>query len=68
MRPSDADVRRAAEILVAAAKAGWGPVRHDGEMHDRASYRYFWDLLKRARTTGVPLPADAEQSFFEKAA
>jgi citrate lyase subunit beta/citryl-CoA lyase len=68
MSPSDADVRRAAEILVAAAMAGWGPVRYEGEMHDRASYRYFWDLLKRARATGVALPADAEQTFFAKAA
>jgi citrate lyase subunit beta/citryl-CoA lyase len=68
MRPALADVQRAAEILVAACSAGWGPVRHDGEMHDRASYRFFWDLLKRARTTGVRLPADAEQTFFAKAA
>lgn len=68
MRPAEDDVRRAAEILVAAQRAGWGPVRHNGEMHDRASYRFFWDLLKRARTTGVSLPADAERSFFAKAA
>jgi len=68
MRPAVDDVRRAAEILIAAQTAGWGPVRHDGEMHDRASYRFFWDLLKRARTTGVSLPEDAERSFFAKAA
>lgn len=68
MRPADEDVRRAAEILIAAQTAGWGPVRHDGEMHDRASYRFFWDLLKRAHTTGVNLPEDAKRSFFAKAA
>jgi citrate lyase subunit beta/citryl-CoA lyase len=68
MRPADADVRRAADILLAASRANWGPVRHDGEMHDRASYRYFWDLLKRARSTGAHLPEDAEQTFFAKAA
>lgn len=68
MRPADEDVRRASEILIAAQTADWGPVRHGGEMHDRASYRFFWDLLKRARTTGVSLPADAERSFFAKAA
>lgn len=68
MRPAEDDVRRAAQILLAAQKAEWGPVRHDGEMHDRASYRYFWDLLKRARTTGVRLPGEAEQAFFAKAA
>jgi len=64
MRPAEADVVRATEILLAAHAAGWGPVRHRGEMHDRASYRYFWDLLKRARATGVRLLAVAEQAFF----
>jgi len=68
MRPALAEVQRATEILVAASNAGWGPVRHNGEMHDRASYRFFWDLLKRARTTGVRLPDAAERTFFEKAA
>jgi citrate lyase subunit beta/citryl-CoA lyase len=68
MRPAIEDVRRAAEILVAAQTADWGPVRYDGEMHDRASYRFFWNLLKQARTTGVSLPADAEHNFFAKAA
>ncbi len=64
MRPAEEDVVRASEILLAAHAAGWGPVRHRGEMHDRASYRYFWDLLKRARATGARLPAVAEQAFF----
>lgn len=64
MQPRQADVARAGEILLAAQAADWGPVSHRGEMHDRASYRYFWDLLKRARATGVQLPAAAEQAFF----
>jgi citrate lyase subunit beta/citryl-CoA lyase len=68
LRPALADVERAAEILLAAGNSGWGPVRHGGEMHDRASYRYFWDLLKRARTTGMQLPDAAERVFFSKAA
>ncbi len=66
MRPSATDVKRAADILLAAQNADWGPVSHDGEMHDRASYRYFWDVLKRARTTGAELPAAAENSFFPR--
>jgi citrate lyase subunit beta/citryl-CoA lyase len=67
MRPAAEDVSRAAEILIAAQAAGWGPVSHRGEMHDRASYRFFWELVKRARATGVPLPAAAEQAFFTAA-
>ena len=64
MRPAVQDVIRAAEILLAAQAAGWGPVSHRGEMHDRASYRFFWELLKRARSTGVTLPDAAERAFF----
>jgi len=66
MRPGASDISRAAEILLAAQSADWGPISHNGEMHDRASYRYFWDLLKRARTTGAQLPRNAEQAFFPR--
>lgn len=66
MQPTGADADRAAGILLAAQAAGWGPVRHAGEMHDRASYRLFWHLLKRARATGVQLPAAAEVAFFSE--
>ena len=66
MQPSACDVVRAAEILLAAQAADWGPVSHDGEMHDRASYRYFWDVLKRARATGAKVTAAAEKAFFAR--
>lgn len=64
MRPDFAEVRAAAEILLAAQSAGWGPVQHEGRLHDRASYRYYWELLQKARVTGVALPQAAEQAFF----
>jgi citrate lyase subunit beta/citryl-CoA lyase len=35
-------------------------------MHDRASYRYFWDVLKRARATGVEVATAAENAFFPR--
>ncbi len=64
MRPDLSEVAQAAEILLAAQAADWGPIRHGGELHDRASYRYFWELLRKARVTGTELPAGAE-IFFE---
>lgn len=64
MRPSGQEVSHAAEVLIAAQTASWGPVSYRGEMHDRASYRYFWDLLKRARATGAALPPEAGRRFF----
>jgi citrate lyase subunit beta/citryl-CoA lyase len=64
MKPDLGDVRHAASILLAAQKAQWGPIRHGGELHDRASYRYYWELLRKARVTGVELTAEATEAFF----
>jgi citrate lyase subunit beta/citryl-CoA lyase len=38
-------------------------VQHDGRLHDRASYRYFWQVIERAHQTGHPLP-DAVRGWF----
>lgn len=64
MQPDFSEVEDAAAILGAAQDAAWGPIQHDGRLHDRASYRYYWELLQRARSTGMALPADAQQRFF----
>jgi citrate lyase subunit beta/citryl-CoA lyase len=64
MKPDPAEVDRASEILVAAQHAGWGPIRHGTQMHDRASYRHFWQVLSTARACGVRLPPAAEAAFF----
>jgi citrate lyase subunit beta/citryl-CoA lyase len=66
--PSAAEVEQAIEILVAAQDAQWAPIRHRHSgrdaLHDRASYRYFWQVLERAQRTGQPLPAAARERFF----
>lgn len=49
--PSADEVEQAVEILLAAEAADWAPVRHRDTLHDRASYRYFWQLLQRALST-----------------
>ncbi|MFA7291669.1 MAG: aldolase/citrate lyase family protein [Rhodocyclaceae bacterium] len=64
MRPDFTEVQTASEILVAAQDADWGPIRHDGKLHDRASYRYYWELLQRAHATGTELPTEAGTRFF----
>ncbi len=64
MRPDFAEVDEAAAILVAAQDAGWGPIRHAGRLHDRASYRYYWELLQQARSTGMTVPEPAFSRFF----
>ena len=64
MRPSFDDIQRASEILVAAQDAAWGPIKHEGKLHDRASYRFYWELLQRAQSTGMTLPDATRIRFF----
>ncbi len=64
MRPDFAEVAEAAAILIAAQNAAWGPIQREGRLHDRASYRYYWELLQRAKATGMEIPADARVRFF----
>ena len=64
MQPDHSEVENGAAILLAAQKSGWGPIQHAGELHDRATYRYYWDLLRKAKVTGVAIPAAADAAFF----
>lgn len=68
MRPDFAEVAEAAAILTAAQNASWGPIQHGGRLHDRASYRYYWELLQRAHATGMTLPDEAAARFFSSTA
>ncbi len=64
MRPDFSEVENASAILIAAQDCGWGPIQHHGQLHDRASYRYYWELLARAHATGMQLPEATRQRFF----
>jgi citrate lyase subunit beta/citryl-CoA lyase len=64
MKPDLSEVEDAANILLAAQANAWGPIQYDGELHDRATYRYFWELLQKARVTGVKISAPALLAFF----
>jgi citrate lyase subunit beta/citryl-CoA lyase len=63
MRPAVPEVEKAQAILHAAQEADWGPLRIDGELHDRASYREAWSTLQRARAAGVPLDSRTTAYF-----
>ena len=64
MRPDFSEVEQATAILMAAQDKDWAPIAHEGRLHDRASYRYYWELLARAQTTGMTLPSEAQHRFF----
>lgn len=63
MKPDLGEVADASHILLAAQKADWGPIQYQGELHDRATYRYFWHLLQKAKVTGVAIPEEGEAFF-----
>lgn len=57
--PRSSEVSEAASILTEAQAAQWGPIQHNGRLHDRASYRYYWTILQRAKANGMPIPESA---------
>jgi len=64
MAPDNAAIEVASEIVLAAYAAQWAPISHQGHLQDRASYRFYWQVLERAHSTGCSLPAEV-QLFFK---
>jgi len=70
--PTVAEVDEAIEIITAAERAHWAPIRHrhggQERLHDRASYRYYWHVIERAERTsfhgGPQLPAALRLVWF----
>lgn len=65
MKPDFSELVDAQNILLKAQDANWGPIQYAGELHDRATYRYFWELVQRAHFSGTKLMDEVEQRFFE---
>jgi citrate lyase subunit beta/citryl-CoA lyase len=61
--PEAKEIDTAARILVDAQAADWAPISHGGKLEDRASYRYYWQVLERAHRTGRRLPAEVAGWF-----
>jgi citrate lyase subunit beta/citryl-CoA lyase len=69
--PTVAEVDQAIEIIAKAQAADWAPIKRHDTLHDRASYRYYWQLLVRAHRTsyagGPLLPAEVRDAYFADA-
>ena len=68
MAPATPEVELGQAIMLKAYEADWGPIQHEGDLHDRATYRYYWEALQRARLMNVPLSDEFEKLFFSEAA
>ncbi|MFA6180376.1 MAG: aldolase/citrate lyase family protein [Candidatus Methylopumilus sp.] len=64
MKPDFSEVQDAANILLQAQQAEWGPIQYQGDLHDRATYRYFWEILQKAKLSKVAIPENADRAFF----
>jgi len=64
MKPDFSELEDAQNILLQAQKNNWGPIQYAGELHDRATYRYFWELLQRGHFSGAQLKEEAQTQFF----
>ncbi len=64
MRPDLSQVERGVELLLKAQDANWGPVQFEGELHDRATYRAFWTLVKRGKVSGIDIDSEADRRWF----
>ncbi|PXW92400.1 citrate lyase subunit beta/citryl-CoA lyase [Sphaerotilus hippei] len=70
--PTTAEIDLAIQIIEAAQQAQWGPIRHrhqgQDQLHDRASYRYFWHVIERAHRTSLhgqaQLPVEVSARYF----
>ena len=61
--PSAHEIEIATKIIAAAAQAEWAPISFEGKLEDRASYRYYWQVLERAHRTGRQLPQEVQGWF-----
>jgi citrate lyase subunit beta / citryl-CoA lyase len=64
--PHEREIEVATKIVAAGAGVDWAPISFDGQLHDRASYRYFWQVLERAHRTGRPMPLEAQNYFADE--
>jgi len=65
MKPDFSEIEDGQNILLQAYQNDWGPIQYAGELHDRATYRYYWELVQRAHFSGQPLNTEVEAAFFQ---
>lgn len=64
MSPDLSELDDAIAILIKAQNNQWGPISHNESLHDKATYRYYWQLLQAAYQAKFALTDDVIQRFF----
>ena len=63
LAPTADEIDQASGLIEAAEREDWAPISHAGQLHDRASYRFFWQVIERAHQTGRALPSSMQKHF-----
>jgi citrate lyase subunit beta/citryl-CoA lyase len=66
MAPAAPEIEEGQAILLKAYEADWGPIQHEGNLHDRATYRYFWEQVQRAHVQNAQLDQRVLDLFFSE--
>ena len=67
MKPDFSQLADAQNILLAAHEVNWGPIQYKRELHDRATYRYYWVLVQKAKSYSLELKPEVLAFFNEGA-
>jgi citrate lyase subunit beta / citryl-CoA lyase len=63
--PDTNEIDESLHIITSGIAADWAPISHKGKLHDRASYRYYWQVLERAHLTGRAMDTSVAHFFNE---
>lgn len=66
MSPNPDQLDLASDVLLKAQQQNWAPIQFDGKLYDKASYRYYWQLLQRSELSNITLRSDVQKHFFSK--
>ena len=62
--PAQGEIDQASRIICAAQAADWAPISVAGTLHDRASFRYYWQVLEKAHQTARLDRQDPAYRYF----
>nr|WP_320166617.1 aldolase/citrate lyase family protein [uncultured Methylophaga sp.] len=66
MSPNPDQLELASDVLLKAQQQNWAPIQFDGKLYDKASYRYYWQLLQQSKLSNITLRSDVQKHFFSK--
>lgn len=64
MQPDFSKVEAACAVLIKAQENNWGPIEYAGLLYDRANYRSLWQLVQKAKLSGIILDSTINLRWF----